>query len=148
MAKTFEMTLVRRLANPVVTILLRAGVKIGPTMLLTVRGRKSGKLYTTPVTLIEQDGHCWLVAPYGAVDWVRNLRTAGEATLTRGRHTEQLTVRELEAEQAAPVLKQYLSLAAAMVGPYFDVSVASSLEAFAAEAPRHPVFQVLRTKRR
>jgi deazaflavin-dependent oxidoreductase (nitroreductase family) len=148
MTKTFEMTIVSRLANLVVTILLRAGVKIGPTMLLTVRGRKSGKLYTTPVTPIEQDGHCWLVAPYGAVDWVRNLRAAGEATLTRGRHTEQITVRELGAEQAAPVLKQYLSLAAAMVGPYFDVSVASSLEAFAAEAPRHPVFQVLRTKRR
>jgi deazaflavin-dependent oxidoreductase (nitroreductase family) len=129
-----------------VTILLRAGGKLGPTVLLTVRGRKSGKLYTTPITPVEHDGQCWLVAPYGAVDWVRNLRAAGEATLTRGRHSGKITVRELDAEQAAPVLKQYLSFASAMVGPYFDVSVASSLEDFAAEAPRHPVFQVLRTK--
>jgi hypothetical protein len=58
MAKTFQMTLVRRLANPVVTALLRAGIKIGPTVLLSVRGRKSGKLYTTPVTPVEQDEQC------------------------------------------------------------------------------------------
>jgi deazaflavin-dependent oxidoreductase (nitroreductase family) len=147
MAKTFEMTLVRRLANPVVTTLLRAGVKIGPTLLLTVRGRKSGKLYTTPVTPVEQDEQCWLVAPYGAVDWVRNLRAAGEATLRRGRRSEKVTALELDAEQAAPILKQYLSFASAMVGPYFDVSMASSLKDFAAEAPRHPVFQVTSTKR-
>jgi len=88
-----------------ITTLLHAGVKLGTTSLLTVRGRKSGQPHTVPVLLVEQDGERWLVAPYGVVQWVRNIRAAGTATLTRGRHSETISVTELEAEEAAPVLK-------------------------------------------
>ena len=49
--------------------------------LLTVRGRKSGLPRTTPVNLIEYQGRRWLVAPYGEVAWVRNVRAAGEVEL-------------------------------------------------------------------
>jgi len=121
--------------------LLRAGVTMGTTSLLTVRGRQSGQPHTVPVIPVEQDGYRFLVAPYGIVQWVRNLRAAGTATLTRGRHSEEITVTELEAPEAAPVLKQYL-LKVATVRPYFDVAKDASPEAFEREAARHPVFQI------
>jgi hypothetical protein len=73
-AKTFRVTFITRLSNTMVTALLHAGIKMGNMTLLTVRGRKSGQSRTTPVALIERDGQRWLVAPYGAVNWVRNLR--------------------------------------------------------------------------
>jgi len=109
--------------------------------LLTVCGRKSGQPHTVPVILVEQDGHRFLVAPYGVVQWVRNLRAAGKATLTRGRLSEAISVTELPAGEAAPILKQYL-LNVATVRPYFDVTRDSPLEAFELEASRHPVFRI------
>jgi deazaflavin-dependent oxidoreductase (nitroreductase family) len=108
-----------------------------------VRGRKSGKPHTVLVLLVEQDGQRWLVAPYGVVQWVRNLRAAGTATLSRGRRSETIAVRELPAQQAAPVLKQYLLLpVSAAVRSSFQATKDSPLEAFEREAPRHPVFLI------
>ena len=141
MAKTLQINFADRIGDALITTLLRAGVKIGTTSLLTVRGRKSGQPHTVPVTLVEQDGQRWLVAPYGVVQWVRNIRAAGTATLTRGRRAEPISVTELPAQEAAPVLKQYL-INVATVRPYFDVTRDSPLEAFEREAPRHPVFRI------
>jgi|SRR6266852_4360778 len=143
MAKTYHVTFADRMAAALTTTLLRAGVKIGTMSLLTVRGRKSGQPHTVLVLLVEQDGERWLAAPYGAVQWVRNIRAAGTATLTRGRRSEAISVTELEASKAAPVLKQYLLLpVAAGVRSYFDVTKDSPLEAFEREAARHPVFKI------
>ncbi len=143
MSKTYHVNFADRMAAALATTLLRAGVKIGTMSLLTVRGRKSGQPHTVPVLLVEQDGERWLVAPYGVVQWVRNIRTAGTATLTRGRHTEAIAVTELPAQEAAPILKQYLLLpVSAEVRSCFDVTKDSPLEAFEREAARHPVFQI------
>jgi deazaflavin-dependent oxidoreductase (nitroreductase family) len=142
MAKTYRVSFWVRASNAMVTVLLRAGVKLGSMTLLTVRGRTSGQPRTTPVALIERDGGRWLVAPFGDVNWVRNLRAAGEATLTRGRRSERITVRELSAEEAAVVLKRTLDEAPAFLRGYFDVTAASPLADFEREAPQHPVFQV------
>lgn len=99
---------------------------------------------STPVTLVEERGLRWLVAPYGEVAWVRNARAAGEIILSRGRRAETVTVFELPPEEAAPVLKSYISRVP-ITRPYFDVTPASDLAAFAAEAPRHPVFRIVPT---
>ena len=141
MAKTLHLTFVDRIGDALFIALLRAGIKIGTMSLLTVRGRKSGHLHTVPVLLIEQDGHRWLVAPYGVVQWVRNIRAAGTATLTRGRRSETISVTELPAQEAAPILKLYLVKATA-VRPYFDATIDSPLEAFEREAAQHPVFLI------
>ncbi len=141
MAKTYQVNFATRLRDSLIMALLRAGVNMGTTSLLTLRGRKSGQPHTVPVRLIEQDGQRWLVAPYGVVQWVRNLRAAGTATLTRGRRAEAISVTELPAQEAAPLLKQYL-LHVAEVRPYFDATRDSPLEAFELGAPRHPVFQI------
>jgi deazaflavin-dependent oxidoreductase (nitroreductase family) len=141
MAKTFQVNFATRMRDSLLMTLQRAGVNMGTMSLLTVRGRKSGQPHTVPVRLVEQDGQRWLVAPYGPVQWVRNLRVAGQATLTRGRRSEAISVTELPAGEAAPILKQYL-IHVADVRPYFDVTRDSSHEAFELEAPRHPVFHI------
>ena len=142
MAKTYRVTLAVRLSNKLIEFLLRAGVKMGPMVLLTVRGRKSGQPRTTPVAMSERDGQRWLVGTFGDVNWVRNLRAAGEATLTRSRRSEAVTVHELPPEEAAVFLKGILSTAPRFIQGYFDVTPDSPLEDFLQEAPRHPVFQV------
>jgi deazaflavin-dependent oxidoreductase (nitroreductase family) len=142
MAATYRLGVARRLANRVVRVLLRMGLGPPRTYLLTVRGRKTGAIYSTPVTLVERSGQRWVVAPYGNVAWVRNARAAREVTLTRGRRVETVSIAELGPEEAAPILKQYIT-EIPITRPFFDVRPHSSLTDFAAEAPRHPVFRVL-----
>jgi deazaflavin-dependent oxidoreductase (nitroreductase family) len=142
MTKTYHVNVADRMEAAVITTLLRAGVKLGTTSLLTVRGRKSGQPHTVVVLLVEHDGERFLVAPYGVVQWVRNIRASGTGTLTRGRRSEAISVRELEATEAAPVLKQYLLHVSGSVRSYFDATKDSPLEDFEREAARHPVFQI------
>jgi deazaflavin-dependent oxidoreductase (nitroreductase family) len=141
MARTYHLSAGRRLANRLLTALLRRGVAGGMTYLLTVRGRRSGRPYSTPVNLIEHGAERWLVAPYGAVNWVRNARAAGQVTLSRGRHSETVGIRELGPEESAPVLKEYVRRVP-ITRPYFDATPQSPVEVFAAEAGRHPVFHI------
>ncbi len=144
MAKTFKPTFVYNTLNHINIALLRVGVKMGKMTLLTVRGRKSGRPQTTPVMLFSQHGRRWLVSSYGQVNWVRNLRAAGEARLQRGRHMERICAVELTAQEAAPLLKRTLASVPRYMLPYFNVTPASSLEDFEREVPRHPVFLLKR----
>ena len=141
MATTYRLTPSRRAANRLVRLLLKLGLMPGPTYLLTVPGRRTGRPLSTPVTLVEQDGTRWLVAPYGDVAWVRNARAAGQITLSRGKRSETLQIRELSPTEAAPVLQRYITRVP-ITRPYFDATPDSPLAAFIAEAPRHPVFQL------
>lgn len=141
MAATYRLSPARRAVNRLVRLLLKLGLIPGPTYLLTVPGRRTGRPFSTPVTLVEDGGDRWLVAPYGDVAWVRNARAAGRITLTRGRHAETVPIRELGAADAAPVLQRYVARVP-VTRPYFDVAPDSTLAAFIAEAPRHPVFHL------
>jgi deazaflavin-dependent oxidoreductase (nitroreductase family) len=148
MAKTYHHTFFMHMGNILATTLVRAGVKIGPIHLLTVRGRKSGEPRTTPIAVVEQDGQRYLIAPFGAVNWVRNLQAAGEATLTHGRRSEAITVVELAPEAAGPVLKRSLENGGGGgFKGYFNVSAESSLADFVREALEHPVFQIVSSQR-
>jgi deazaflavin-dependent oxidoreductase (nitroreductase family) len=140
MAKTYHLGRARRLVNAVMSPLARFGLAGRHTYILTVRGRKTGKSYSTPVILIE-DGERWLIAPYGDVGWVRNTRAAGEVQITRAGRSERLAIEEVGAEQAASVLKRYLK-GVPVVRPFFDVSHDSSLAEFVSDASHHPVFRL------
>jgi hypothetical protein len=94
------------------------------------------------VTLVEQLPRRWLVAPYGEVGWVRNARAAGSVTIERGRRAETLRLTELGPRDSARILQRYVR-EVPITRPYFDVMPESSLDDFAAEAPRHPVFELL-----
>lgn len=147
MAKTYRLGFWRRAANGVVRGLLRVGLGPRHTYLLGVRGRRTGRLHATPVTLVEEGGKRWLVAPYGEVAWVRNARAAGQVTLSRGGRSEEVAIFEVEPAEAAPVLQRYLAQVP-IVRPYFDVTPDSGLDAFLAEASCHPVFRIATGTRR
>jgi deazaflavin-dependent oxidoreductase (nitroreductase family) len=140
-AARYRRGLARRAGNGLVRILLRLGLGPSRTYLLTVTGRRSGAPRSTPVTLVEEGGRRWLVSPYGEVAWVWNLRATGRAALSRCGHTVEIAVREVGVEEAAPVLKMYVTRVP-ITRPYFDVRPDSDLSAFRAEAPRHPVFAI------
>ena len=127
---------------------------MGSFALLTVRGRKSGRLIETPIAIFVQEGKRYLVATYGEVNWVRNLRASGgEATITRSRRTEKIHAIALSPEAAAPILREALRFGPPgippvfirvyryfFVLPYLNVTLSSSLEEFEREVLTHPVF--------
>ena len=148
MAKTDKVPMFVRAGNVLTLTLLRAGVKlVGPGVvfgnypmyLLTVRGRKSGLPRTVPIAIIERNGKRYVGSPYGIVDWVRNLRAAGEAILTRGRRAETVNAIELPAREAALVLREEIK-GGNPFARYFGVTADSSREEFERAAVTHPVF--------
>jgi deazaflavin-dependent oxidoreductase (nitroreductase family) len=123
------------------SVFVRAGV-VPATYLLTVTGRTSGLPRSNPATVPEHGGKRWLVSPYGEVSWVRNARAAGEVTLSRRGTAHRFGVREVSAQEAGPVLKEYVRIASA-TRPYFAARKDSPVDDFVAEADRHPVFELI-----
>lgn len=91
-----------------VKVLLAAGVPLGPNGLITIRGRTSGLPRTTPVAIIEVSGRRWVWAPWGEVNWVRNLRAAGRATISVRRRQEAVTATELDPSQRVAFFRDIL----------------------------------------
>jgi len=143
MAKTYRTGVGTRLVNRVFHAMIRLGLGNEYRHILTVRGRRTGKQYSTPVDIMQRDGQRWLVAPYGVTNWVRNARAAGQVTLSRGRRSETLRIAELGPKGSVPVLRQYLQ-EVPVTRPYFDMTPDSPDQQIAAEARRHPVFVLLR----
>jgi len=96
-------------------------------------------MWSTPISLVDWNGERFAVAPYGDRNWVTNARAAGWVEIRRGRRHERTEVEELSPRDAVPVLREYYRRGF-VTRPFFDVSLASSDEAWLAEAPRHPVF--------
>lgn len=132
-----------RAGNAFVSLLARLGV--GPIHLLTTRGRKTGQPSTVPVVPVDVDGKRWLVAPYGAVDWVHNARASGRVSIRYGRASLEYATREASADEAGPVLKQYVATAT-KTRPYFTATADDPADDFVAEADRHPVFELIEVR--
>jgi deazaflavin-dependent oxidoreductase (nitroreductase family) len=122
------------------------GLGIGPAYmyLLQVRGRKSGRLYETPVNMLDVEGKRYLVAPRGRTQWVRNAEATGEITLKKGRTRESYRLRPIADGEKPPLLKLYLERFVTQVQRYFTVKAGSAPEAFREVAPNYPVFELLR----
>ena len=142
MAKRYRLTRGTRLVNVLFRTLTRLGLGASYRHVLTVRGRKTGRLYSTPVDVIGLDGQRWLVAGYGPASWVANARAAGEVTLSRGGHSDRFQVEEVAPGVGVPVLRRYIS-EIRVTHAYFDANADSTDEAIAAELPRHPVFHLV-----
>ena len=118
---------------------------LGPSHIhvLEVRGRKSGKLYSTPVDLLEFQGKRYLVAPRGQTQWVRNAEAAGEISLKRGSRRQKFRLRSIPDAEKLPILKAYLDSFRREVQRYFPVLAGSPPEAFADIASNYPAFELL-----
>jgi deazaflavin-dependent oxidoreductase (nitroreductase family) len=141
MAKTYQLNVGARLINSVFRLTTRLRLGAPYRYILTVTGRKTGRLYSTPVDAIELAGDRWLVAAYGPVSWVRNARAAGEVTLSQGGHSEKFRAIEADAQTAIPVLRTYIDQIK-VTRPYFDATPDSPDDAIAAELTRHAVFRL------
>jgi deazaflavin-dependent oxidoreductase (nitroreductase family) len=134
--------LIDRAFNRAFGLLLRFGIGFAHNDLLEVRGRKSGRIYSTPVNLLELGGKRYLVAPRGYTQWVRNVLANGEASLVKRTRREEIRLKAIPDEEKAKILKAYLDRYRRTVQQYFPVKAGSPLEAFQPLAVRYPVFEV------
>ncbi len=139
--REYRLNLGRRIANAAMALALRMGVAPRRYRLLSVRGRRTGRTYSTPVIVLGRGGERFLVSPYGERSWVRNARAAGQVVLSRGGHDETVALEELPDADAAPILKQYVQ-ETSITRPFFAVAPDAPIEDFIREAPRHPVFRL------
>jgi deazaflavin-dependent oxidoreductase (nitroreductase family) len=148
---THAPALVRR-SNPLARRLLRIGMPMGPNVLLTVRGRTSGEPRTAPVAIVEVDGRRWVIGAYGEVQWVRNLRAAGEAEIELRGRRERVRATELDREAAAAFYRDRLRPYVARLPPLgrlfarglFAMVGADVLRDPEAAAATRPVFELHR----
>ncbi len=74
-----------------------------PVGMLTVPGRKTGSLRTTPIVYFERAGTWLVVGSAGGAktepQWFRNLRTAARATLEIGDQKHEVTVQITEGQE-------------------------------------------------
>jgi deazaflavin-dependent oxidoreductase (nitroreductase family) len=94
--------------NLIAKPLLALGVPMGPDVLITVRGRKTGLPRTTPVTICEYGSRRGFISPFGETNWARNLRAAGTATITFGRRRETVQTVELSHAEAVGFIRDVI----------------------------------------
>ncbi len=133
-----------RLFNRLMTLRNRLGMAPPTLFELDVVGRKSGKVRSTPVTLLSVDSGQFLIAPRGEVQWVINARAAGEVVLRQAKTEERFSLEELQDGAKPNLLKTYLQRFAPAVGQHFSVDANASLEEFSAIAHQYPVFRLIK----
>src|ERR671936_2312112 len=138
-----------KVLNPITTTLMRLGVRPDPRMaLLTIRGRKTGRDRTIPMGVFDRGGRKYIVAAFGEVNWVLNLRAAGVATITHGKRKARYAAEQVQGEEAALVLRDCLAaylpspLAGPMLRQRIAVNADAPLDVLAAAARRTPVFRL------
>jgi hypothetical protein len=128
-----------KFANPVIVALQRRGVVIGTIRLISVPGRKSGELRTTPVSPLATGGKRYVIAGFEGADWVKNARSAGWGILARGREQARVSLIELPSRERGPVLREFPHGVRYVRQLYGIEGTQEELEAL---APRCPVFRV------
>jgi hypothetical protein len=126
------------------TWLLRRGLRIGTQHVLSVPGRKSGLMRSTPVSLVSLDGKRYVVSGEGLA-WVTNARVAGWGTLERARRTERIALIELPPDERGPILRafwQQVPQGRSFIARLFGLAAKATADDFEAAAPRCPVFRV------
>jgi deazaflavin-dependent oxidoreductase (nitroreductase family) len=136
-------TAVERLFNRFFGFLVGLGLGLKHNYLLQVRGRKSGKLYSTPIDLLEIADKRFLVAPRGSTQWVRNAEAAGEIALKKGSWRQSFRLRPVSDAEKPELLKAYLDRFKTTVQRYFTVPAGSDVQAFAAIVANYPVFELI-----
>jgi deazaflavin-dependent oxidoreductase (nitroreductase family) len=135
-------TAFERAMNKTVGLLARYGLGPSYLHLLRVRGKKTGKIYSTPVNLFQLNGKLYLVGGRGHTAWSKNAGVVGEVTLVRGGRVRNYRAVSVPAAARPEILKGYLDEYRSTVQKFFSVQAGSPVEAFRAIAERHPVFEL------
>ena len=136
-----------RAMNGVFAALLRLGIGLRHNVLLQVRGRKTGRVYTTPVNILTHNSHRYLVAPRGETQWARNARASGEATFVRAFRREDVRLRPVADAEKPEILKAYLDSFSTTVQRFFPVRAGAGIEEFTPIAATYPVFEIVGSAR-
>src|SRR5215831_14707264 len=88
-----------RILNRLFSALVGLGFGLRHNYLLQVRGRVSGRIYSTPVNLLEIDSKLYLVCPRGRAQWVRNAEAGARVLLKKGRNTREFTLSAVPDEE-------------------------------------------------
>lgn len=131
-----------KFANRLIVLLNRLGVGFGTWYILSIPGRKTGKMHSTPVSVLHVNGQRYVVTGF-ETHWVKNARKAGKGMLARGRKKEQVALVELPVEEREPILREFPRQVPHGV-QYFErlLHLPVDPETLAAEAPRCPVFRL------
>jgi deazaflavin-dependent oxidoreductase (nitroreductase family) len=135
-------SMVEALFNRFFGLLVGWGLGLSHNYLVQVKGRKSGRVYSMPVDVLDYRDKRYLVAPRGETQWVRNARVSGEVWLKRGRSHRQYALRSLDDSEKPEILREYLNRYKTTVQRYFSVPAGAPLEAFSHIAASHPVFEL------
>ncbi len=133
--------------NRVVIALQRLGLVIGTMRILSVPGRKTGKLQTTPVSPLTVGGKDYVVGGMAEADWVKNARAAGWGILARGRRSRRVALVELPVEERGAVLREFPRLVPGGIEFFrrlypLPEDPAALPDAFVALAPHCAVFRI------
>ncbi len=134
---------VERIFNRIFGVALAAGLGLRHNYRVEVHGRKSGRLYATPIDLLELGGRRYLVAPRGETNWVRNARASRRLALRKGSRREEFEAREVAVSERPALLKAYLERFALTVQRYFPVRRGAAETEFVSIADRYPVFELI-----
>lgn len=93
--------------NRVIIFLQRRGLAIGTMRVLSVPGRRSGELRTTPVSPLVVGSQRYIIGGSAQADWVKNARVAPWGVLAYGRKEERVRLVELAVEERAPILREF-----------------------------------------
>jgi len=126
-----------------VYILVSLGLGLPHNYVPQVRGRKTGRIFSTPVNVLDFHGRRFLVAGRGRTQWVRNAEASGEVSLKKGRSVRRFRIRSMPIEARPEILGAYLSRFQRTVQRYFPVRAGSPPEIFSEVAGSYPVFELL-----
>ena len=130
-----------KFVNRLIIVLNHLGIGFGTWYILSIPGRKTGKMRSTPVSVLHVNGQRYVVTGF-ETQWVKNARKEGRGLLARGRKQEQVVLVELPVEERGPILSEFPRQVPHGV-EYFEklLNLPGDPEAFAAAAPRCPVFR-------
>lgn len=134
-------------ANRVIVALQRIGLAIGTMRVLSVPGRKSGNLQTTPVSPLIVNGQVYVVGGTIEADWVKTARASGWGILKQGRRSRRVALVELPVAERPPILREFPRLVPGGIGfmrrlHHLPTDAAALPDAFAALADRATVFRI------
>ncbi|HWZ18142.1 MAG TPA: hypothetical protein VNW73_05050 [Ktedonobacteraceae bacterium] len=129
-------------ANRVVILLNRLGLSIGTMHILSIPGRKTGKMRSTPLSVLKVNGQRYILTGL-ETGWVKNARAAGWGLLSYGRKKEWVRLIELPVEERPVILREFPVQVPHGV-QFFErlLDLPNDPEAFAQAAPQCPVFRL------
>jgi deazaflavin-dependent oxidoreductase (nitroreductase family) len=110
------MWFMNKIVNPFIKLILRSplhGWMSAAVLLITYRGRKSGKEYTLPVQYVQDGNNVYIVPGYAEKKtWWRNLKGGADMQITLKGQTKPgrgiLLERDADAEEIAKTLRLYI----------------------------------------